>query len=127
MDQKCLAARVGTPFGNAKSFDDLPVFIGKEGEGEVVFFLKLFLGCNRVGADADDFDSSFLELDKIIAQAACLGRASGGVRFWIKINKDESFFVKIGQRNSVAVLIQGVNRRSGSADFEWVSFGCCHG
>lgn len=72
---------------DAVEIDDVVVFVGDEGEGELVFLDELGVALDGIWADAEE--EGFLgDLGPGVAEVAGLGGAAGGVVFGVEVEDD---------------------------------------
>ncbi len=109
--------------GDAEGPGQDALLVGEEGEGKVVFLLEAELRGRTVRADADDAHAARLEGGEVVAQAAGLGGAAGGIGFGVEIDEGEAALVEVGEANLAALFVArgGVGR--GVAELEGFSVG----
>jgi len=92
-------------FHDAESVGHLLVGVRKQGVGQVVLLLELFLPLRRIGGDAQNHGPGFLQLTVCVAEPARFDGSTGGVR----LGKEEQHHgpaPKILQRHHLAVLVR---------------------
>lgn len=88
----------------AKLLADFLVRISKERIGEIVLLLKLFLRADGVAGDAKYNHTNTLQHFELVAEAAGLHGAAGGVGAGIE-EEDDGFSGEVADTNGVAVLV----------------------
>lgn len=91
--------------GNPIEFTHLISLITEEGEGEVVFLGKLFMGGDGIATNANHFGSRIAKGGITIPKGAGFGGTAGGVVFGVKIQHHGFLPFKVTEAHRFAVLV----------------------
>ena len=87
-----------------KSFSEFISIVTQELEWQPVFRGKLFMGLDRISANADHFRSRLLENMKAIAKGTGFSCATGRIVLGVEIKHDDFLSSKIGKTDLLARL-----------------------
>ena len=90
---------------NIVCLDSRKLGIREKDKWEAVLLGKILMRCNTITADADDHNTTSLELMVKPCKGAGLSCAAGGIIFWVKVN-DYSLADKVGQSYLSALTVK---------------------